>query len=89
MELKDLIRESFTGLDTDWGIEPKLKSKRVITFFILEDVSHDLKLEVQKRCEVICKKMGRKSFLINHPLIKTGGSGDWIIQGGLWQINIL
>lgn len=88
MELPLLLKESFLKLELEIGIKPVAKSKRVISFFTIDDVSHSVKDEVKIECQKIVESMGRKSFQIDHPLIYSKDD-VWFIKGGIWSIRIL
>ena len=88
MELQTLLGESFLKLELEIGIKPVAKSKRVISFFTIDDVSHSVKDEVTIECQKIAKSMGRKSFQIDHPVIYSKDD-VWFIKGGIWSIRIL
>lgn len=88
MELSCLLQESFLQLELEIGIKPVAKSKRVISFFTIDDVSYSVKDRVTIECQKIVESMGRKSFQIDHPHIYSKDD-VWYIRGGIWSIRIL
>lgn len=89
MELKELLKESFSQLIDKYDIKPVAKSKRIFSFYTLDDVPHTIKEQVKLEVEKIANQMKRKSFDIDHPVITSDRDGNWIIKGGIWTIRIL
>jgi hypothetical protein len=93
--MNEFILETFSDICQKYDIKVRLKTKRTFQLIALEDIPLSEKEVIREKVELIANKMGRKSYVIDNPVILSSivdnpliSKTDPKITAGIWDIRI-
>lgn len=85
--MNEFILETFADLTSKYDMKVQFKTKRTFSLYILENIPFSEKEVIRQKVELIAQKMGRKTFLVDNPFIKTVAD-QTVVSSGIWDIRI-
>ena len=85
--MNEFILETFSDLCKKYDMKVNLKTKRTFQLFVMENIPFSEKEVIRKKLELITKEMGRKTFTVHNPTVKTIAD-ETIVTSGIWDIRI-
>ena len=84
--MNEFILETFSDICQKYDVKVRLKTKRTFQLIALEGIPLSEKEVIRGKVELIANKMGRKSYVIDNPLISKTSESK--ITAGIWDIRI-
>jgi hypothetical protein len=94
--MNEFILETFSDICQKYDVKVRLKTKRTFQLIALEDIPLSEKEVIRGKVELIANKMGRKSYVIDNPVILSSivdnpfisKTSESKITAGIWDIRI-